>query len=586
MKLINTLEKMNKKISRRNFLEKLLYFHGAISLHGRVFGSDYLQTPNESKDVLKYVLITMYESPPRWLMDSLLKPFDDNNLTTNPKIGTRFFDLSNPFEPKLEYKTVKISGINFPMIWDEPIPSTNGKNVKLSKLANNLINIRGCNMNRDGHDANNIALETPNVGQETFCGKIADAKDSLFPAISLCGAEVDKDKSVSTSFYSRKGLKPIGTENDDPNYFEQIFNIFTKKNISGLTSLDDQIKVKKIFNDESDFSQIESVQKKLKKIESINFNQMYQDYLASHKKYEKLVKKSIQRQKINGVTDIAVKGLVLPQEFKVINDEINPDDYLGAYKVDDIYIGNENIEDAFHTANMPTLANQFAILELSIKYNLSNAHMVMIDPMSGLTFKNSYEVNKVKWRRNSDKVTFYYDDTLYNSVKGKLEYLNTDAHNVGTYIGLIGWSKFYMAVMSCVTEFVTFSESFDPKRNHFNDLLIHLTSEFEREPKHNHSGSEHGWTGHTSVLLSGKIHGTHVLGNIYSNSNQDTDMFENSGTWGKGALVKEIGRTIRYVDILQSMANLIGVESPIKGFELFKVVNGKVQLNIERAKNV
>lgn len=550
-----------------------------------LYASQNLMAKTEkSSDIMTYILISMYEAPPRWNMDLLLDPFAEGKVVANKMIGTIFKDVSNLLNPVLEMKYTKIKNINFPSIWNVKIPVVNNKWENFQWIANNMVNIRGCSMDRDGHDINTLALETQKVGSVSFSGNISDHSNRPITALGLCGDEVEQDKSLASAFLAKDGGMPISANNSQESYFNQIFKEFsnlTEKSVhfnqNNIENIRESFRRK--ITKESYSKRIKSL-RVLKKIDMSKVESQYEDYL---KKYTDLIQRSIRKTKIPGVTDIPIQGLKLPVELDLVSNEkeINPDDYLGVYKVDDYYVGNDDIKEIFSLADMPSLAHQFAMLEISLKYKLTHAHLLMIDPMMYLNFKKSYEVEKVKWKMNGNKVTFYYDEEqLYETRKTKIEYLNTDAHNVGTYVSTIGWPKFYISIMSCLNELLKNNE------NAFQNLLVHLTSEFEREPRPNASGSEHGWSGHTSTLISGKLKGPQVLGNIALNSNDTTDMFKNSGTWGKGAFVKELNRPIRYLDILTTMSDLIGISSSFGGFKLFEVRNGKILINIERARNV
>lgn len=518
----------------------------------------------------------MYESPPRWNMDLLLKPYDDCSFYKNSMIGN-IINVNNYSD--LVYSTIKISGLNFPLVWGANLGL--GRNVKnFSWLASHMVSIRGCDMNRDGHDVNNVALESPKVGYYSFSGILSNQSKSIFPAVALMGVEVEDDKSLAVNFKSPSGREPLVSQKRDKNLFNQLLGLFRDMSLSkeknGLDEFLNTVNGQKLIPD---------LEEQLSRIRRLNFKKMEADYLIFQKKYELLVADALNGKCIFDKNCEQIKGLLLPQRFKKNEGEVEIDDYIGKYKCDDYYVGNNSIVDIFSKAKMNSLVNQFAFLELSIKYELSRTFMIMVDPIHDLSFENSYEQSKVKWRDiNENEIEIFYEDKLYTTPKGKIDYLNTDAHNVGIFVSHVGFSKYYLAIMYCISEFMKSLKEFDVKE--FEETLIHLTSEFEREPRPNGSGSEHGWTGHTSTLFSGSFKTCQVLGNIFTNSNSDTDFFKNSGTWGKGAPVGGLDRAIRYNDILNSIANLFGVESPFGGSLLFELKDGKILSKIERARNV
>ncbi|MBT5095434.1 MAG: DUF1501 domain-containing protein, partial [Halobacteriovoraceae bacterium] len=124
----------------------------------------------------------------------------------------------------------------------------------------------------------------------------------------------------------------------------------------------------------------------------------------------------------------------------------------------------------------------------------------------------------------------------------------------------------------------------------FDDTLIHVTTEFEREPAETDSGTHHGVTGHSSTLICGKIEGPQVIGNIYDISHDPNDVTPSCGTWGKGAPVAELDHNeIVYGNIASSICKILGISSPTpasKSLVRIDPNSKKITPLISKAKNV
>ena len=105
---------------------------------------------------------------------------------------------------------------------------------------------------------------------------------------------------------------------------------------------------------------------------------------------------------------------------------------------------------------------------------------------------------------------------------GQLSGLQNDTHDYGAIGHIIGFSKYYQALISCLDSFITNIGS-----DKFNDTLIHISSEFNRCPKYNALGSDHGGDGSNVTLISGRITEPILLNEIKSD---DSSIY--TGEWG------------------------------------------------------
>lgn len=135
--------------------------------------------------------------------------------------------------------------------------------------------------------------------------------------------------------------------------------------------------------------------------------------------------------------------------------------------------------------------------------------------------------------------------------------LNNDQHFVGSLISTIGTTYYYRTILNCTETLVIALKN----AGLFQKTLIHFGSEFNRNARVDGSGSDHGFKGSSTLLISGMIKETTVVGNIYK-----TDPArEYAGTWGLAAPhpINAInGRSttpIRLNDVILTVCAMLGL---------------------------
>lgn len=515
---------------------------------------------------MAYILLNFYESPPRWLFDLPLGPSDSDKIISSPMISTC---LENGIPV---FKTTKIGNINMPSLWENMIPSSSGKLIPMSSLLDSAVIIRGCNMNRDGHDENSKKLESPSEGKTSLGGRIADNYPSKFNAISVAGDSSDPLKGVISAFRTKKGHKAFSCEESlSINYIKQILELYTPTKTheeEDYFNLVTEDLLHKINNDVRISEPLSY--SKVRELNKLPFEEIYLFFEKSKKKYVSLLDQCRDKIKIKDLTDSPMAGINFPISFDLNKDSSEAVlDYLGAYHFESYIITGENINDLFDKCDHTSLAERFALAEVSLKYELSNVLLLNIDPFRNINLKNSVPVDKITYKIKGGKIIFDCSSKDWFTTTDKKYSLNSDSHFVGTLPALIGFSKLFHGFASCLNELQVFLKK--ENRNGeslYNKTVIHITSEFERSPQLNQAGSDHGWQGHTSTLMSGMFKGFHILGNIKISSNNVLN--NHKCTWGEGAILSGIKRQIRYGDIVNSISHLFAIQPTQGGVSLLK----------------
>jgi len=169
-----------------------------------------------------------------------------------------------------------------------------------------------------------------------------------------------------------------------------------------------------------------------------------------------------------------------------------------------------------------------------------------------------------------------YDNFVSES---NLKSLGTDVHNTGTFPALIMFTRHFHAYATCLHEFMTVLKD----KNIYDQTLIHTTSDFNRIPRVDGSGSDHGFSGCATSIFSGRIKKTLVVGNIAQNSSS-------RGTWGDAANNAGLGdRKINLGNVASTICSIFDLPSPATNDSSLVTLDAKdktVMTPTDKPKNV
>lgn len=563
-------------MNRRDF-NKLLgagFFYPLDKVTG--FFRDIFEKEQQNK---RYVLFNCIDAPTRWMFDSILKPNDDDEFVPYNMIPTNFKNMGKkPFDFEYEYSFTKVGKYNFPFMWKFELPTPNGLMRPMKDFAENMLIVRGCDMVLDGHEVNNKKLEAPSPGGYSISGIFDDHQKPIFGCITMEGKL--EDGTAANAYYSPSYGKTI-IKPYVKNYIEHLLEPFRSENVNDENYINflESIKTNK------EQLNIENKKREASILINKNYANMVEKYDFYLKKYQDLINRSIRHTNIKGLTDKKIKGLVLPMTFDKKKHENGLDykieDYIGTYKEMSHYIVHDDIRNMFDEAEIIGFAKQMSLAEIILEFDLASSIIVNINSISNYMGLTCHEEN-LKLIDLGDKIKIDIIDKEELKTLGLVH--NADAHETGTLPSLIACTLYWRAIASSIMEL---KSSISKNKEKYKNTLIHLTTEFEREPDNIDKGSHHGFTGHTSTFFSGSIKELKVIGNIYSKSLDPTDVTPGCGTWGKGAPVKKLdGRNMRYGNIASSIADFLGCKSPMPHRrKVFEYRNGEIVSLIEDAVN-
>jgi hypothetical protein len=166
-----------------------------------------------------------------------------------------------------------------------------------------------------------------------------------------------------------------------------------------------------------------------------------------------------------------------------------------------------------------------------------------------------------------------------------------DEHKGPAVSSLLHISMGFRILSACLHEFTqSLNRQIDPHtgNNLFDETVIHLGGDFNRTPRVDGTGSDHGWQGGNGTLISGIIKKPIVIGNIYAARGSTNG--KHYGTWGHGAPVNVNGsnRVLSLGNLSSTITEMLRVKKifPNEASLIGGVVEGNVYSLIEKAKIV
>ncbi len=429
----------------------------------------------------KFIYIQQSGAPARWMYDLFLTPYSTAGFISNGQLGTRY-DGNN----KVRYETIQRKGIQVPVMWGSNIPTPGGQ-VPMVNLLDNLLHIRGINALNPGHPGAQALHMRPLGAKRSVTALTSDGSDAPIKALNV--------NSSNYQFLSKSGYSSVFLPSNG-NMIQNLLNPFLSGASSDYKQKLGSIKgsvdaatnaLNNLAKSKHPASEIiANSQKDAEELINTSFGDLNAIWNQLRNKYRNLIARSLDISvSIPGITD-----------QRIGNDGARGNQY----QINGRIIQNSDLRTLFNgTQNIERMAEHFAVAEYVIANNLSESVTISPRFISGLAAVGG----------NANQAP--------------------DEHNVGRMPSLIINVMYYRALSSCLYELIQ-----QLKNNGlFQDTVIDVGGEFNRSPKNNGTGSDHGWQGASCAIYSGIINGPIVLGNVFSDSPDGG----HSGSWGYGAPV-------------------------------------------------
>jgi hypothetical protein len=513
------------------------------SLFANMAGSAFAQAvaPNPSG---YYFNLSLYGAPPRWLFDLPLTPMG-TSASTFKQGGT------NSFGTALDVVSGQVKVVNAPVkmnlgggktAWLPPVWSYKTSK-DFSTILPHTLFIRGMDMEINSHPSSNQRQISPIIGGYSINGMVADRSDRPLSSI------VDNFAGASQGFKSKKGLapSPVNTASAS-NLISILLASFkaipaNRKHVSGQNiQLQDQV-FSRLERELASLgyteNSIASSYENAAELISANIQALANNYPATKAKYDNLIKAAVSPSKgsLAGLTSSKITPTLDP----IFNLTTNTP--ASNLKLSDLR------DMANPAINLTKMSQNFAVMEL-LTDRLSTNFSLTFPGTTGVPISSSGTFSPPH-----------------------------DQHYTGSAVSVFVTTLFYRGFLSCLTEFVDFLKA----KNIFDSSVIHISSEFNRIPRNDGSGADHGIDGSTATLISGKFSGGNVIGNIKVDGS-------GRGTWGESAPFTLDGdtRPIHVNDVARTITGMLGVDDvATNGYSLLKPSGTKlwVPKRVE-AKNV
>ena len=494
----------------------------------------------------KFISLVMAGGFARYYWDLPIKPNGNDQIVFNPMVVTKF----NPDGSSI-YATTKVGNYTMPYLWNSMIPTVSGT-TSMKDIAKNMLIMRGINLQIDSHQIDRTRQLAPIPGGVSLSGLVADSSSTPIPAVGRNGGNGYYQSAKGIAYLELGGSNPL-TEAMSP--FAPSSTMLSLNN-GAIEKAIDQALLKMQSNSAGRDKYLPSTfasRFNAKKLMLRQFGNLQTQYSSLVNKYKSLISRSFgptANLKLAGVEDRSIAG------NRGLKQSVGGDSF---------FAGTDILTFTDETSSVAELAEGMAIAEFMIINGLSSSVNIQSGDFINTLIQQSYN-------------TFTKKLSALN-VRGRY---SADVHYLGSDMALILYTRYYRAISACLNELISKLKATNTGTgNLFDKTLIAVTSEFNRIPKTNGSGADHGWEGSNYTVFSGMIEELQVVGNVKVD-------IGSRGTWGLAGGLTEIGGRAAIIgNVASTVSNLLEVKTPTPNDSSFTMKNkGKAKLVITSLKNV
>lgn len=531
----------SSKLARREFIKVSARMFGAVgftSAIGNTFVSQIMNRALASAQARHfYIHLSLPGGPPRWYFDLALNPRGVASDFIAGGFGTGLRNAGGGVAEAF-YRTtpIELGGRTWNLPWLWSLPRAGRAN---ADLLNHMQMFRGVDMQINNHGLSRQRQVAPILGGVSIGGLLADHSDL---PLSSAGNGL-----ALSAFKSHKGKAALAVNlSGSTNPLETILKPFREGQASVLKKEEWERAISTSLDHFDSYAESIGIRPNtlraaygdavaLIKADTFQLKERWPEVL---RKYKEAMNEALTRSRINQIFSSAVKADGSPQ-FSCANGEAP--------------LNSPDLRSMFDSgATIAGFAEAFALSEILVSEQISSNLSVDLSPISGL------------------------------KVGSRLIQATHDQHNYGSAVSVLVNTAFYRAMVNCLHELVRELKS----KGLFNQTVIHISSEFNRNPRQDGSGADHGFVGSSSSIISGMINQFGLIGNVFKDGRRNST---NSyvGTWGSAAPFANFGRPIYVQDIANTIAVMLGLTRlpSDNGKILLNAANGWKPLTAE-AKNV
>ena len=516
---------MSIRNSRREFLRRAsqsLAIAGISStfydvILGRILQAAVASESGAAKSGYNYVHLSLPGGPPRWFFDLPLTP---GGQTPSNFIAGGFGTILDGGKAVYSASKVVTGGksIYLPPVWNMGLA-----NQRFTDLLPNTVFIRGLDMEINNHPLSNARQVAPIIGGLSISGVMADSSFQPIPSI------VDTNNSAATGFRSKKGLA-----NSTINFTERANNRAGENPITNLLTPFAEFRTGRNIHtsqrtrlQEQALAQIEAFGES-RGVTANALPQMYENAME------------LIDQKI---TSAAAQWVATVDRYRaIISEAIRPN--------------KGSLPGIFDKAVATTKTDAFNFAAGGIRVELADMRDMMDQTTSITKMAEGFAVMEILL--DTVTSTFTLGMPPFNSLRTGTALRNAthDQHDIGSSASTMITTLWYRAFLGCLTEFTSRLKA----RNVFDRTIIHISAEFNRTPKTNHAGSDHGYMAGNTTLITGMVNQNVIMGNIKKDYNSTY-----RGTFGVASdfTVDGSSRPIQVNDVALTITSMLGVKSVV-----------------------
>ncbi len=496
----------------------------------------------------KFISLVMAGGFARYHWDLPINPNGNDAITYNPMVVTKF----NP-DGSSSYATTKIGNYYMPSLWDSKIPTVSGT-TSMKDIARNMLIMRGIDLQIDSHEIDRTRQLAPIPGGVSITGLVADASSTPIPAVGRRGGDEYYQSKKGIAYLELGGTNPL-TEAMSP--FTPASSMLSLNN-GAIENAIDQALLRMQASSAGKDKYLPSTyvsRFNAKKMMLRQFGNLQTQYTSLVNKYKSLISRSFGPDaslKFAGVEDRSIAG------NRGLKQSVGGNTF---------FAGSDILTFTDETTSIYHLAEGMAIAEFMVVNGLSSSVNIESTDFAKTLIQQEYNpFTKVLSSVRTARATYV-----------------ADVHYLGADMALILYTRYYRAISACLNELISkLKATKTGSGTLFDKTMIAVSSEFNRIPRADGSGSDHGFEGSNYTIFSGMVEGLQVVGNIKVAAGTAR------GTWGLAAPMPEIGgREAIMGNVASTVSNLLEIKTPTPNDSSFTVKeNGKAKLVITSLKNV
>lgn len=518
-----------------------------------------------------FVHILQFGGAPRWYFDAPLSPYENKTSVPNQGVATGFQDHGSHLGLPVYSRSKVVRGNHelwLPSLWTSMIPTSGGGSVPMMALLDHILMIQGINLGLDGHPSNANRQNRPDPGSPSFTGLVADRSDTPIPAVQAFGGlavhkslkGIGQVSVTSKTYPLGELLSPFkhAALNDGYMNRREAMDAVINKALGRLA----QYAQSSVPGSENLFEirhQAEALMRK-------PLGNLASAYSMLYLKYHGLIETALGSMgSVRGIGDKEIRTALFPtNEFGVTNFT------RISHSTVDSCVKNKDLRTVLQAgkSTIENLAEGMAIAEYMLVNGYSSSVTLGTNVLRGFRYEDRVRFG------NGQAVSALDQEGVWES----------DEHAGGVAVSVVINSFRYRALAACLYEFISVLKA----KGIFNDTVIEIGGEFNRSPRNDGSGSDHGWWGTAVSLISGAISGPHIVGNVKSAGVSSGANY--GGSWGAAAPVRVDGAdtALGLGHVSSTLAALLRVRSPTPNNMslLTETQEGALVPAVDRAKEV